>query len=166
MKMCIIVILAALCLSGCGGGGGGGGNGGGGAVNNNSSSSLNIGYIQLTPGGPTSNVVMIPAPPAATPPSKPSGSVPTVTVYQTTQFASAVYDYSMPGYWYSSTSQVAYGTVSGVKLSAVQLEVFAETNTYYIQPLTDCFVTINSDGSWVCPANPEPSTRCLSRRAT
>jgi hypothetical protein len=112
---------------------------------------LVIGYVQ-TGAGSATDVYMNPAPPAVAPPVTPTpGASPAVTIYQTSQFASGAYDYSLPGNAYTPTMQVVYGTVSGVNYAAVQLEVYAYTTAFYIQPLTGTYVQINSsNGTWVC----------------
>jgi hypothetical protein len=81
----------------------------------------------------------------------PTGGSSLLTVYRTTQFAANAQDYTN-GYE-TSTSQVAYGAVANVNPSSVQVIVFAYTNEYCVQPLTGCYVHINANGSWICPAN-------------
>ena len=129
----LVTVLTILWLAGCGGGGG-------------SVSTYDFGYI---PG--SGEVFMFPSPPVVPPPANPSGSSPMVTIYKITQVSGGAQDYTNA--YYTTTSQVVYGTVSNVDLSTVQLVVFAETNIYYDQPLTGCIVHINPNGTWVCPSH-------------
>jgi len=111
---------------------------------------LDFGYIPNS-NGSSVEVFMAPIPPLVAPPSIASGSAPTVAIYKVSPFTAAASGAVSGGY--TGTTQVAYGTVTGVNLANVQLMVFAYTNLYYIQPLVGCCVHINQNGTWICPTN-------------
>jgi len=140
LVLAAFLVAAALSLAGCGGGGNGGGS---------SQSSLNVGWVPSQSG--RSKVSMSPAPPSVSPPSSKAGTSPAVSIYQVSSFNATVNDAAFDES--TSTTQVAYGTVSNVTLANVQLVVFSYTNMYYVQPLTGCTVIVNQDGSWVCPSH-------------
>jgi len=143
---CLLVLVLASGLSGCGGSGAGGGT---------SNSSQSLGYAFGTEQGAV--VYMQPQPPAYTFPSW-SGSTPGIRIDQVTQFSSQVNPSGAD--IYLSTSQVVYGQVTG-STAGKEVIVYSYTNEYYLQPLTGTAININGDSTWIAPANAGQITALL-----
>ena len=73
-----------------------------------------------------------------------SGTAPGIRIDEVAQFSSTVH----PGGTgiYQATSQVVFGQITG-PVSGVQVVVYSETNTCYIQPLTSTTIHINTPPS-------------------
>ena len=140
MKLCLIGVILVMLVSGCGGGGG---------DVPARESGYDFGYIDNRQvGGIYPAILAQPAPELnITRPVVEVGTGPKIIIDKVENYRGVAHIAGSTVY--EGCDQVVYGRVFNVDRTQYRVEVFAETNANYIQPLYGSRILINEDGTWL-----------------